>query len=531
MTKKFSPYHPQNPLILFRDIFAGMTLIHELEDPKTGDQFLVHPQQGHAPDPIFYDINRKLIVSTEEHWYHGVFKETCETISEDEVRVERKVHSQEKRITILNCLDFVYGHSLLKLLNAQRHLKNGDHLIVIISPSLEHLVPDGVTETWIIDLPFSKAKAIHTELDKKYQEWSKGYDDIQWSPAYSHPVPATYDLEVLLPELPELSSEITNAEPCIVWNYREFRLWGRNLDDQAERIKVLADHINKAWPNGRLVLTGFGSHPILYSSIIDERVERGSLETEKKWLGIFKHSQVSAGVHGSNMLLASGLSDITIELLPGSRHQNYLQDILIPDGITDPREALLKYRFLYGNDRLTDVSPELVAQTLIGAMSWKPFSMNLYELNSENSPEENILQKGKEASERYYSRQARLWNNITEVLILASDKDYTTMATISEELSELAGRKVTVKKHPGLKFGTWKTGAMERWLAKHQSAVLIDLSRQNPIHESAENRLLKKNILYRQANISIDDELLGKDVVADLKRKKFIKEIVNILTR
>lgn len=58
---------------------------------------------------------------------------------------------------LLNCLDTVYGHCLLKLLNAQYYLDQRPDLdiIVLIPRFLRWLVPDG-TAIWTVDLPLSR---------------------------------------------------------------------------------------------------------------------------------------------------------------------------------------------------------------------------------------------------------------------------------------------------------------------------------------------------------------------------------------
>jgi hypothetical protein len=60
------------------------------------------------------------------------------------------------------------------------------------------------------------------------------------------------------------------------------------------------------------------------------------------------------------MLLPSGLAKTIVELVPRSRLGNCVQDFLFPASNYDPRDALLLYRMIYGNDSLSDILPSEV---------------------------------------------------------------------------------------------------------------------------------------------------------------------------
>src|SRR3954453_10093496 len=59
------------------------------------------------------------------------------------------------RAILLNCLDPVYGHAVLKLLNAGAKPTPS---IVMVPASLEHLVPEAVPERWIVDAPHARQR-------------------------------------------------------------------------------------------------------------------------------------------------------------------------------------------------------------------------------------------------------------------------------------------------------------------------------------------------------------------------------------
>ena len=61
-----------------------------------------------------------------------------------------------RQVVLLNCLDVLYGHSLLKLLNAQRYLEQQVDLILIIPSFLTWMIPEGVAQVWIVGLPLKR---------------------------------------------------------------------------------------------------------------------------------------------------------------------------------------------------------------------------------------------------------------------------------------------------------------------------------------------------------------------------------------
>ena len=71
------------------------------------------------------------------------------------------------KVIFLNTLDYVFGHSLLLLLNAGVYLdRYPDHgLIVVVSPELRRFVPAGVAEVWTLHVPPGETRQWHANLD------------------------------------------------------------------------------------------------------------------------------------------------------------------------------------------------------------------------------------------------------------------------------------------------------------------------------------------------------------------------------
>jgi hypothetical protein len=71
-----------------------------------------------------------------------------------------EILKKSDKVIILNCLDYLYGHSLLKLLNAGAHLNSHTSygLVVLVQKFLRWMVPSSPAEIWTADIPLSQAQ-------------------------------------------------------------------------------------------------------------------------------------------------------------------------------------------------------------------------------------------------------------------------------------------------------------------------------------------------------------------------------------
>lgn len=274
------------------------------------------------------------------------------------VHQARSIHAKPK-LVILNCLDVLYGHCVLKLLNAQYYL---DHcpemdLIVIVPTFLKWMVPHGVSAIWEVDWPLKTGYQWNDWLAQKIKELTTEYDEVFVSVAYSHPHPENYDIGRFVGVQPFVQSDwekkIINPRITFIW--REDRLWTprmkkfsfpwRNrLREQAELVAALAGQLKLKIPGLEFVVAGLGCKGKLPDWIVDLRADKISEVQERKWCKLYSESHLVIGVHGSNMLLPSSLAGSVIDLMPNKRWKNVLQDILFRP--MDIREAMYRYRFI-----------------------------------------------------------------------------------------------------------------------------------------------------------------------------------------
>jgi hypothetical protein len=294
-----------------------------------------------------------------------------------EIGLEIEVRAKRPKIVILNCIDFLYGHSLLKLLNADRHLQRDAELgLVLLLPRfLRWMVPPGVAEVWLVDIPLSRARSFHPRLDRLIQAECERFAQVYLSPAWSHP----RDFDVThFTGVPKHDFAAPRFRVTFVW--REDRTWSRSppgidlilrsggvqrllLGWQNQKIRRLFAALRRTLPDARFTVAGLGRTTGFPEWIEDRRVARFDEEAERRTCQVYSESRLVIGVHGSNMLLPSGHAGLTMDLMPDDRWSNFGQDILYQE--EDARLSSFRYRFLpIGSD--SSVVARCAAEQLAG---------------------------------------------------------------------------------------------------------------------------------------------------------------------
>lgn len=272
-------------------------------------------------------------------------------------------------ILLLNCLDTLYGHSLLKLLNAQYYLDQRPDLdvIVLVQPFLEWMIPDGVAQSWIVDLPLRRGTEWNDWLAGEIKRRIEIYPSAYLSMAFSHPHTEDYQIERFTRIAPfPLSEWKTRSDrPAVTFIWREDRLWERTdeganrhldkirrgldrslnpLDRQRRRVSELAKALRLELPGIDFAVAGLGEPGDFEDGILDLRRSQVDAAIERLWCERYAASHLVVGVHGSNMLLPSAHAGGVVELIGEERWGNFLQDILFRPA--DYREMFFRYRFL-----------------------------------------------------------------------------------------------------------------------------------------------------------------------------------------
>ncbi|MBK8580845.1 MAG: hypothetical protein IPL86_03100 [Flavobacteriales bacterium] len=327
-----------------RDLPAGFTvdlpIAWRLSDKKP-----YHPANGTAEDWAAYPDYQ--VPRTERY------------------NVQRKVFKQCKRIVVLNTIDHLYGHVLLKLLNAQHYLDKHPEigLVVIVPKMFEWLVPEGVAESWVFDIKLKEAWGWNAGIDAfVHEQWDR-YDEIYLAPGYSHPEFSKIDIERFSRIKPMELGEYLTTPPHITFVARRDRLWysspfAKFLHRALKKVGFFADiavwwqdrmvasairKVRRQMPQARFTVVGLAKPGWMPEGVEDLRTMRMSLETELAWCRAYAKSQVAVGVHGSNMILPTAHAAGCVEILPYDRYGNIVQDISVR---YDDRMQLFLYRFI-----------------------------------------------------------------------------------------------------------------------------------------------------------------------------------------
>jgi hypothetical protein len=293
-----------------------------------------------------------------------------------------------KPVVLLNCLDTLYGHSLLKLLNAQYYLdRHADVDLVVIVPSLlAWMVPDGVAQVWSVGLSLGRGTEWNEWLAREIRRRVEAFERVSLSHALSHPRPEEFDIErfTRVKPFPLDEWDARLERPTVTFIWRDDRPWRTQTEvasssrggrirqliasqskpgaRQAELVSELAEALKANLPAldfavvGLVEGVGRGEMPDWVS---DLRRAALDVDAERGWCERYAASHVVVGVHGSNMLLPSAHAGGVVELIGPERWGNFTQDILFRDA-ADCRETLFRYRFV---DELT--TPTTLAR-LIG---------------------------------------------------------------------------------------------------------------------------------------------------------------------
>jgi hypothetical protein len=255
-------------------------------------------------------------------------------------------------------LDPVYGHALLKLLGARSFsggLGGTDGCVAIVPRALAPLAPKFIDELWVVECRVGELNEWLSALDVQLRAELERFEIARLATVPPHPHPSTYDLMDLAPHaLPERS-----GAPSIVLSLRDDRRWGAQEDNVAQLLAALAE----VFPRVGVAAVGPGTPGGLPDQVLDMRDPSPSAERESRWVSLMRGADLAVGVHGSNLLLPSGLAAATVEIVPRSRYPNLFQATLMAEH--DPLLALDRHRVVYADEDMSDISGSRVALVAI----------------------------------------------------------------------------------------------------------------------------------------------------------------------
>lgn len=343
-----------------RDLPVGFQVDYPLS--ITMDGRIIDPEGPAEPWSTYWEYERK---------------------SDLEFKIERRVYKECDRVVVLNTLDHLYGHVLLKLLNAQFHIdrNDGTGVVLLVPRMFEWLIPKGVAEAWIVDQKLSVARRWHPSIDRFVQAQLPRYKEVRLARTYNHPDLVSTDIERYTGVKPFPLEEFSERPPHITFIARQDRLWfatpfghfmfkvwrklrlQRSMGSwfvraQDRLMKRTMRRIKAALPEATFTVVGLAPAGGYGDLAEDLRTERMDAQVEQRWCEAYARSQVVVGVHGSNMLLPTAHAVGCVEILPHDRAGNIVQDIAVR---YDDRMQVYMYRFVDEYASPADVARQVKA--------------------------------------------------------------------------------------------------------------------------------------------------------------------------
>jgi hypothetical protein len=368
---------------------AGMPIIVSASCSGCGRSFYFDWPAGHALlHPVVVDRESGAVHIGGADWYaRRVLR--CLASRETPASVEITVRGEcrpGREVVLVNCIDFLYSHVLLKLMSAPRHMREspeGD-VVVVIPKLLAWLVPHGVVAIEL-DLPLARGVEWVEGLDETVEEVLTPSSAVRISPAVSQPDVTNRDLALLGVDLtPSQNLHRDHTSLQVGFILRNDRLWSGTsslplrlvrrllpkrrvqellLRRQNRNYAKLARRLRQRHPDARFVAFGIGRRGGLPAYVEDLRTPEPAHE-ELPWIEDYRECHVVVGVHGANMLLPSLLSGAVVELLPAFKLRDFAEDLIIPrESNPDPKMALFRYRILPEAS-----SPGTVAATVLSVI-------------------------------------------------------------------------------------------------------------------------------------------------------------------
>ncbi|MEG4112737.1 MULTISPECIES: hypothetical protein [unclassified Microcoleus] len=340
-------------------LWQGIHILLDCKCGGCGSEIIDELRVGHGVNNYLQvNLIKKEIfaaVPYRKEWLGKPLLNSLQNPQSDKLEIVKEIFKPCNRAIILNCIDHLYGHSLLKLLNAQRHLEcNSDcGLVVIVPKFLRWMVPDEVAEVWTVPVSLKNGQTYYPSFAEFVEEETKRFDEIYVSEAHSHP--SQFDI-TRFTRVPK--HKFNEPETRITFIWREDRLLvnsglfrvlkklnqrERALPLQNFKIQQLFEKIRLQVPEAKFAVAGLGTKTNFPEWIEDYRVDSFNEKVEKEICRVYSHSRLVIGLHGSNMLLPSAHAGMTIDLID-ERWGNFAQDILYQE--SDPRMASFRYRFL-----------------------------------------------------------------------------------------------------------------------------------------------------------------------------------------
>ncbi len=280
-----------------------------------------------------------------ENWYLNGLVAAFKKRSQEEISLEVFANRElgARPVLILNTIDATYGHAIYELFNASYYLKKKEFdLVILVQKQLHWLVPDGVAQVWVANIPFSKAVNWFDKLDQQIKGLLKGVEDVFICRSFVQTDSHDFNIKdyARISPFPLNNWDDRLSKPTLTFIWRTDRFWKRVLpkimDNRFSR-KLLPKFLNRLrnrlqfnWilrfseklkeqiPDVDFAIAGMDEQkPALPDWVKDFRYPVHEDATAKEQLGRYASSHLVIGCNGSSLLLPGCLSGGVINIIPG----------------------------------------------------------------------------------------------------------------------------------------------------------------------------------------------------------------------
>ena len=308
-----------------------------------------------------------------DNWFSKKLRSLANPVIRN-IDIEIEIFRKYDEVLILNTLDYIYGHSLLYLLNLQRIVRSEKELgiIVIVQPMLRWLIPEtGIAEIWTVNLGFREFNNYYPDLSEKINSEMTRFKTVNLSRGHVIPTNENIDIYNFTGIRPyNFSEEPASRGITFIWREDPDRLWIRNIYLLKGFKKAGLGNLLIPFQYLRVILlfrllrikfgtkftysvAGIGRTGKFPSFIKDQRITKFTERDERRLCKIYSESTVIIGVHGSSMLLPSAHAGMTLSLMPSKRWGNFAEDILFVEN--DVRLASFQRRIVPLNLSIFDL--------------------------------------------------------------------------------------------------------------------------------------------------------------------------------
>ncbi len=372
------------------------------------------------------------------NWFISGLLKAYQTRSDEKVNIERKINNdrQQQDLLILNTIDHTYGHSLLNLFNASHYKKKqGYHLLLLVQRELLWLVPEGVDEIWVVDIPFSKGGIWFNFLGNEVNNKIRCYSRAWLCRSFPQAAEADFNIEEFSRVRPFPLEDWDNRliKPTITFIWRTDRFWKRALPRWIDnrysrafaprlvrklRIKIqfrwileFAKELQKKAPHVDFAVAGMDTRKNkLPDWIKDYRYPKHNDDSAKEQCQRFAESHLIIGCNGSSLVLPSCHAGAVMNIVPsdgwmvsvGSFHfrftslaDTFFRYSLIPPESSIERIVKVAVQILRDRSMVQIVSgkPWNDHDTDIASHEWADFRKRIFENTRFFNEEEGMISR------------------------------------------------------------------------------------------------------------------------------------------